>query len=394
MRLQAEKWGIKFDAATSHQRLQPLVVARAATEYEQQFKAAVDAAWQAACAAAKPDDQPTTTTGSASTAEPTKAGEQPMAEQPKEAEARPSASSLWELSAPKPLGQLDNMALAGVPVKPRCKQCNCLLDNGCCVEPDCSMFLVESAMEDGQPVEAELSKADDSAMETEPPKAGEQAKEDGQPVGAEPSKADGSETEPPEAGEQAMEAEPPMAEQPMAEPTKADDSAKEAEPTCSDSSGVGGKKAKAEEASKAGKKKPTTTGRVRAISHDPPLSTKPAWQPTAKPIAEPAAKPIAEPADKPKGRTGGEAASSSGTRTSPRLSARNPPAQAPPAAGQPQPAGRPAWHPPDVVRMVTISADPPEPSENPSVAVEDESEDSNDRRRAARIQSQLKLSFK
>ena len=258
MRQQAEKWGI---TTTSHQRLQPLVVARAATEYERHFNAAVDAAWHAACAAAKPDDQPTT-------------------EQP----------------------------------------------------------------------------------------------------------------------EQAKEAEPPMAEQP--EPTKADDSAKEAEPTCSDSSGVGGKRAKAKEAgakgkaSKAGKKKPTTTCQVRAISHDPPLSTKPAWQPTAKPIAEPAAKPIAEPADKPKGRTGGEAASSSGTRTSPRLSARNPPAQAPPAAGQPQPAGRPAWHPPDVVRMVTISADPPEPSENPPVAVEDESEDSNDRRRAARIQSQLKLSFK
>ena len=336
MRQQAEKWGIKVDATTSHQRLQPLVVARAATEYEQQFKAAVDAAWQAACAAAKPDDQPTTTTGSASTAEPTKAGEQPtaeptkagdqpMAEQPKEAEARPSASSLWELSAPKPLGQLGNMALAEVPVKPRCKQCSCLLDNGCCVEPDCSMFLVESAMEDGQPVEAELSKTDFSAMQTEPPEAGEQAKEDGQPVEAEPSKADDSETEPPKAGEQAMEAEPPMAEQPMAKPTKADDSAKEAEPTCSDSSGVGGKRAKAKEAgakgkaSKAGKKKPTTTCQVRAISLDPPLTTKPAWQPTAKPIAEPAAKPIAEPADKPKGRTGGEAASSSGTRKSPRL---------------------------------------------------------------------------
>ena len=105
MRQQAEKWGIKVDATTSHQRLQPLVVARAVAEYEQRFMAVVNAAWHAACAAAKPDDQPTTTTGSASTAEPTKAGEQPtaeptkagdqpMAEQPKEAEAQPSASSL------------------------------------------------------------------------------------------------------------------------------------------------------------------------------------------------------------------------------------------------------------------------------------------------------------
>ena len=117
----------------------------------------------------------------------TSTGSATTAEQPKEAEARPSASSLWELSAPKPLGQLDNMALAGVPLKPRCKQCNCLLDNGCCVEPDCSMFLVESAMEDGQPVE------------TEPPKAGEQAMEAEPPMAEQP--------------EQAKEAEPPMAEQ-------------------------------------------------------------------------------------------------------------------------------------------------------------------------------------
>ena len=280
MRLQAEKWGIKVEATTSHQRLQPLVVAKAATEYEQQFKAAVDAAWQAACAAAKQDegreeaapvevpspsitptesfepdhkaqmavppaeplrvpdfsqpitptepptpsdDQPTTTTGSASMAEPTKAGEQPMTEptpaveQPKEAEAQPSASSQGELSTPKPL---DNPALAGVPVKPRCKQCNCMLDKDLCVGPDCSMFLVEPAMEDGQPVEAESTKKVDQPMEAEPTKADDSAME----------------TEPTRGGEQAMEAEPPkageqpMAEQPMAKPTKADEPAEDAQP--------------------------------------------------------------------------------------------------------------------------------------------------------------------
>ncbi len=149
MRQQAEKWGIKVDATTSHQRLQPLMVARAVAEYEQRFMAVVNAAWHAACAAAKPDDQPTTEQPEqAKEAEPPTAEQPEQPEQAKEAEppmAEQRASSQWELSAPKPPGQLNNMALAGVPAKPRCTQCNFLLNRGCCVEPDCSRFMVETA---------------------------------------------------------------------------------------------------------------------------------------------------------------------------------------------------------------------------------------------------------
>ena len=104
MRQQAVRWGLTVEATTSHQRLQPLVVSMAILEYERQFKAAVDAAWQAATTAAvKPDEgqevaapepppplgaQPTT--GSASTTE-----------QPKEAAAGPIANNQWEVTPPR-----------------------------------------------------------------------------------------------------------------------------------------------------------------------------------------------------------------------------------------------------------------------------------------------------
>ena len=129
MRQQAIRWGLTVEATTSHQRLQPLVVSMAILEYERQFKAAVDASWQAATTAAvKPDEgqevaapapppplgaQPTT--GSASTTE-----------QPKEAAAGPIANSQWEVSTAKPR-ELDNPHLAGVSVKPRCIKCSMLL---------------------------------------------------------------------------------------------------------------------------------------------------------------------------------------------------------------------------------------------------------------------------
>ena len=112
MRQQAVLWGLNIEANTSHQRLQPLVVSMAILEYERQFMAAVNAAWQAATtgtanpereeAAAKPDEgqevaapdppplmgaQPTT--GSASTTE-----------QPKEAAAGPIANNQWEVTPP------------------------------------------------------------------------------------------------------------------------------------------------------------------------------------------------------------------------------------------------------------------------------------------------------
>ena len=57
LRLQAERWGIEAEAADSHQKLQPLVVAAAAREYQQQFKAALDAAWQAALDGSQPAEE-------------------------------------------------------------------------------------------------------------------------------------------------------------------------------------------------------------------------------------------------------------------------------------------------------------------------------------------------
>ena len=119
-------------------------MARAVAEYEKQHMAAVDAAWQAACAAAKPAegqeeaaakplapvDSQATTTGSASSAD-----------RPNNAAARSSASSLWDMSTPPPRKEpMDNPFLAGLPGKPRCIKCTMLLDKGLCLEPDRTMF--------------------------------------------------------------------------------------------------------------------------------------------------------------------------------------------------------------------------------------------------------------
>ena len=67
---------------------------------------------------------------------------------------------------------MDNPFLAGLPVKPRCINCNMLLDRGMCVEPDCIRFGVEPGAEtnpscngdDGKKAEeatAEEAKADE-----------------------------------------------------------------------------------------------------------------------------------------------------------------------------------------------------------------------------------------
>ena len=103
MRQQAAEWGIVVAATDSREKVRGLVMARAIAEYEKQHLAAVDAAWQAACAAAKPAegqeeaaakplapvDSQSTTTGSASSAD-----------RPNNAPARSSASSLWDMSTP------------------------------------------------------------------------------------------------------------------------------------------------------------------------------------------------------------------------------------------------------------------------------------------------------
>ena len=81
MRLQAERWGIEVGATTSHQKLQPLVVAKAATVYQQQFKAAMDAAWQAALDAPR-TEEPTLAVEPPPAIEPTLAVEPPPANEP------------------------------------------------------------------------------------------------------------------------------------------------------------------------------------------------------------------------------------------------------------------------------------------------------------------------
>ncbi len=62
---------------------------------------------------------------------------------------------------------MDNPFLAGLPVKPRCIKCNMLLDKGLCVEPDCSMFLVEPAME-AKPTETDPTEAKSNEADAEP----------------------------------------------------------------------------------------------------------------------------------------------------------------------------------------------------------------------------------
>ena len=60
----------------------------------------------------------------------------PMAGQPVPAPmaGQPVQASLADTTTKS----LENPALAGVPPKPRCNQCNTLLADGRCVEPECS----------------------------------------------------------------------------------------------------------------------------------------------------------------------------------------------------------------------------------------------------------------
>ena len=100
MRLQAERWGIEVGATTSHQKLQPLVVAKAATVYQQQFKAAMDAAWQAALDAPR-TEEPTLAVEPPPAIEPTLAVEPPPANEPtKEVEPPPANEPTKEVEPP------------------------------------------------------------------------------------------------------------------------------------------------------------------------------------------------------------------------------------------------------------------------------------------------------
>ena len=196
--------------------------------------------------------------------------------------------------------------------------------------------------------------------------------------------------------EPAMEAELPMeAEQPMeaelpmeAKPTE------DAQPSSSVSSGVGGMsvgtearkavakvrasavakaKAKATKA-KAKKSKAKALAPVRCQINIREPDATPIAEPVAVPIAEPVAVPIAEPVTTPtakppvpsKGRTGGDAATSSGTRSSPRLAGRKRPAKQSPYPIEQLPRPADALIPPMVIRRstVTIPAVPLEPPAN------------------------------